>query len=261
MISFDKEFYSSPYYFSLKKEDNNYTLCISLEKNLSEEKKNKHKVRFGKKDLNKVKNYIEKLTKNKKVKNTSIIKKDLEELVDSDGVMRTSSVPSVLDPRLHPKKTMDQTIAAASITNDPISRGYRTYYGESVEKEISEVDYSNVFGWEETKDMDGPKTYEYMVKKLNLPPDEAAQRTKEQGKNPFKKKKKMTISEIQKQKMIKVLEDIITNKNKGNSDVINKKNDDEELPPLLKRNLKSLLRYCDNHNISKNELIKIIKGE
>jgi fructose-1,6-bisphosphatase len=39
-----------------------------------------------------------------------------------------------------------------------VTRGYRTYYGESGEDEISEVDLSGAFGYEETKNMDGKKT-------------------------------------------------------------------------------------------------------
>jgi len=261
MIQFDKEFYSSPYYFLLRNKGNEYSLYFSVEKNLSEARKKDDVIHFGKGKLGKVKKYIGKLTKEKKAKDTKNVKKDLEELVNSDGVMTSSRVPSVLDPRLHPKKTMDQTVAMASITNDPISRGYRTYYGESVENEIKEIDYSNVFGWEETKDMDGPETYKYMVKKMGIEPDEAVERTKEQGKNPFKKKKKITISEIQKQRMIKMLEDIITKNNERDSDVVKKPSDVDDLPFFIKRNLKSLLRYCDAHDISKSELIKIIKSE
>ena len=84
----------------------------------------------------------------KKIKDTKTLKTDLEELVNSDGAMANSKIP-ILDPKLHPRKTMDQTVAAASITNDPISRGYRTYYGES---EVKEIDMSGAFGYEETEE-------------------------------------------------------------------------------------------------------------
>jgi len=61
--------------------------------------------------------------------------------------------------------------------------------------------------------------------------------------------------------MIKMLEDIITKNNERDSDVVKKPSDVDDLPFLIKRNLKSLLRYCDAHDISKSELIKIIKSE
>jgi hypothetical protein len=98
------------------------------------------------------------------------MKGEIEELVSADGSMTNSKIP-ILDPRLHPKKTMDQTVAASRITNDPISRGYRTYYGESVE-EMSEEDMSAAFGYAETSGKTGPETYEYYKDELEMEPDE-----------------------------------------------------------------------------------------
>ena len=70
------------------------------------------------------------------------------------------------------------------------------------------------------------------------------------------------MSEIQKQKMIKVLEDILVNKNDtGKSDVGNKKDSIEDLPLLVKKNLKSLIKHSIKNNISKKDLIKFINSE
>jgi DNA-binding transcriptional regulator YhcF (GntR family) len=193
-------------------------------------------------------------------------------LVNADGAMSNSKIP-ILDPKLHPKKTMDQTIAAARITNDPISRGYRSYYGESVE-EIEEIDMSGAFGYEETEDMDGKDTFEYLVGKMGMEPDDAEDRTKQQGKDPSGKKDKKskyykdknfitraTLSEIQKQKAIKMVEDLLTKKNSDNSEVGKKVNADsiDELPLLIRRNLKSLLKHVEKHGFSKEDIIKLIK--
>ena len=129
MITIDKEFYSSPYYFLLKDKGNNYSLYYSVEETLTESRKKDEVIHFKKNKGEKVKNYIKKVTKEKKVKSTKTLKRDLEELVNLDGSLGNSTIP-ILDPKLHPKKTMDQTIAMARVTNDPITRGYRTYYGE-----------------------------------------------------------------------------------------------------------------------------------
>jgi hypothetical protein len=168
---------------------------------------------------------------------------------------------------------MDQTVAAARITNDPISRGYRTYYGESVE-EIDEVDMSGAFGYEETEDMDGEETFKYLVKKMGMEPDEAKERTKQKGQDPTGSKDKKspyykdknfitraTLSEIQKQKMIKVVEDILMNKKKSDDSEISKKDveDFEDLPELIKKNLKSLTKQLNNAGYSKNMIIKYLK--
>jgi hypothetical protein len=169
---------------------------------------------------------------------------------------------------------MDQTVAAARITNDPISRGYRTYYGESVE-EVSEIDMSGAFGYEETEDMDGAQTYKYLVKKMGMDPDEAKERTKQKGQDPTGNKDKKskyyhdknfvtraTLSEIQKQKMIKVVEDILMGKKNSDNSEVGKKDmgkNIDELPLLIRKNLKSLLKHAESNGVSKEDLIKMIK--
>jgi hypothetical protein len=272
MITTDKEFYSSPYYFLLRDKGDKYSLYFSVEGTLTEARKKDEVIHFKKSNGEKVKKHLKKVAKEKKVKNTKTLKTDLEELVNADGAMSNSKIP-ILDPKLHPKKTMDQTIAAARITNDPISRGYRSYYGESVE-EIEEIDMSGAFGYEETEDMDGKDTFEYLVGKMGMEPDDAEDRTKQQGKDPSGKKDKKskyykdknfitraTLSEIQKQKAIKMVEDLLTKKNSDNSEVGKKVNADniDELPLLLKRNLKSLLKHVEKHGFSKEAIIKLIK--
>ena len=274
MITADLEFYSSPYYFLLRDKGEKYSLYFSVEETLTEARKKDEVIHFEKNKGNKVKNHLKKVAKEKKIKTTKGLKKDLEELVNLDGALSNSKIP-ILDPRLHPKKTMDQTVAAARITNDPISRGYRTYYGESVE-EIEEVDMSGAFGYEETEDMDGAQTYKYLVKKMGMEPDEAKERTKQKGQDPTGKKDKKspyykdknfitraTLSEIQKQKMIKMVEDMLmNNKNSDNSEVgkkdTDKKNDDE-LPSLIQKNLKSLLKHVESNGYTKNDLIRLLK--
>lgn len=81
---------------------------------------------------------------------------EIQELVSSDGTMMDSSVP-FLNMTLHPRKTTDQTIPMSRVSNDPVTRGYRVYWGESVDKEnnlVNEIDYSDAFGYDETKDKD-----------------------------------------------------------------------------------------------------------
>jgi hypothetical protein len=184
--------------------------------------------------------------------------------------MSNSAIP-ILDPKLHPKKTMDQTIAAARITNDPIARGYRTYYGESVE-EIEEIDMSGAFGYEETEDMDGKDTFEYLVKDMGMEPEDAEERTKQKGQDPTGKKDKKspyykdpnfitraTLSEIQKQKAIKVVEDLLVKKKSSNNADVNKK--ELETSRMLKRNLTVLKKQAEKEGISVSELIKMLKSE
>lgn len=269
MISIDTEFFSSPYYFLMRDKGNKYSLYFSVENTLTEARKKDEVVHFSKEKGEKVKKHLKKIAKEKKIKDTKTLKTDIEELVNSDGAMANSKIP-ILDPTLHPRKTMDQTVSASRITNDPISRGYRTYYGES---EVKEIDMSGAFGYEETEEMDGKDTFKYLVKKMGMEPDEAKERTKQQGKDPSGKKDKKskyykdpnfitraTLSEIQKQKAIKVVEDMLAKKKSSDSADISKKGT-EELPQLLKKNLKSLIKQAEKQGVSKKELIKLIQGE
>lgn len=272
MIKIDQEYFSSPYYFFLKEKMNHYSLYFSAEETLTEARKKDEVVKIPKDKLKKVKSYIEKLIKDKKSKSTKDLKGEIEELVNLDGAMSNSKIP-ILDPRLHPKKTMDQTVAASRITNDPISRGYRTYYGESVE-EMTEEDMSGAFGYEETKDLDGKETYEYYKEKLDMEPDEAKDRTEQQGKDPSGKKDKKseyygdknfitraTLSEIQRMKAIKMVEDILMNKKNSDDSEVGSKSDSKEIPTIIQKNLKSLIKQGEKHGISKKDLIKILSSE
>lgn len=269
MITVDKEFFSSPYYFFLRDKGKDYSLYLSVEPTLSEARKKDEMVKVPKSKLGDVKKYLEKLVKSKKKKSGKDVKGEIEELVNSDGAMSNSKIP-ILNPTLHPKKTMDQTVSAARITNDPITRGYRTYYGESVE-EMSEEDMSGAFGFEETKDMDGKETYEYYKEKLDMEPEDAKERTKQQGKDPSGKRDKKSkykndknfisrqiLPEIQKQKAIKMVEDILTNKRSYNDDI---KKKDVEVSKVLTKNLKSIKRQADREGISVSSLIKMLRSE
>ena len=277
MINIDKEFYSSPYYFFLRNKGKDYSLYFSAEETLTEARKKDEVIKIPKGKLELVKNFIEKVLKSKKKKSTKDMKGEIEELVNADGALSNSKLP-ILDPHLHPKKTMDQTVAAARITNDPIARGYRTYYGESVEgAEVSEIDMSGAFGYEETEDMDGEDTYKYLVKKMGMEPDDAKERTKQQGKDPSGKKDKKskyyndknfitraTLSEIQKQKAIKMVEDLLMKqKNKDNSEVGEKKKEEaqKEFSNVIKKNISSLIKQAEKEGLSRQDIIKMLDSE
>ena len=274
MINVDQEFYSSPYYFLLRDKGNKYSLYFSVEGKLNEARKKDEVIHFEKKKGEKVKKHLKKIAKEKKIKDTKTLKTDLEELVNLDGAMSNSKIP-ILDPKLHPKRTMDQTVAASRITNDPISRGYRTYYGESVE-EMAEEDMSGAFGYEETKDLDGKETFKYFKNELEMEPEEAKDRTEQQGKDPSGKRdakskykkdpnfiSRQILPEIQKQKAIKMLEDMLAKKkNSGDADIAEKdSNEEKEIPNLIKKNAKSLMKQAEKHGLSRKDILKLLDSE
>ena len=275
MINFNTEYFSNGNYFFLKDRGDKISLYYSTADTLTESRKNDDRMDFDKKNSKNVKTMINNILKSKKKLSKGDIKKrfdksktsgEIEELVDDDGTMLSSKIPN-LNMALTPRKTMDQTVHMSRTTNDPITRGYRVYYGESEEgtdEVINEVDYSEAFGYEETKDMD----YKDTVKTLEeMGVENAEERADEFGKIRKAKKKngilkqrlaeKETLEERQHRLMKKMVEDILTKKPKTDSDVIKK---DTGVSKILLKNIQSIKKIADKEGISVNMLIKALKS-
>jgi|694.fasta_scaffold71646_2 hypothetical protein len=278
MIEFNTEYFSNNLYFFLKESKSKISLYYSVAETLTESRKNDDKIDFDKKDTKKVKNSIENILKSKKKITKAKLKNhfdkingdgELDELVDSDGSMLGSNIP-ILNSKLHPKKTMDQTVPMSRVSNDPVTRGYRVYWGESVNGKInivSEVDYSEAFGYEETKDMDYEDTVE-TLEKMGVEDPEG--RANEMGKTEKLDKSKKpgafvkqrlsekdSLEEQQKSMMKKMVEDIVTKKSKDTSDVVSKEN---SVSKILMKNLQVIKKLADKEGISVNQLIKTLKS-
>jgi hypothetical protein len=275
MINFNTEYFSNGNYFFLKDRGNKISLYYSTADTLTESRKNDDRMDFDKKNSKNVKTMINNILKSKKKLSKGDIKKrfdkaktsgEIEELVDDDGTMLSSKIPN-LNMSLTPRKTMDQTVQMSRTTNDPVMRGYRVYYGEGKEgsdEVISEVDYSEAFGYEETKDMDFKNTVK-TLKKMGV--ENSVERAKEFGKLPNQKKEdgelrqrlseKETLEERQHRLMKKMVEDILTKKPKTDSDVIKK---DTGVSKILLKNIQSIKKIADKEGISVNMLIKALKS-
>lgn len=274
MISFNKEYFNNNCYFFLKDKGDKISLYYSVAETLSESRKTDNKKDFKKKDEKKVKSIVQKfLNKKEKVKKSEIDKdldkvdepEEINELIGSDGSFKDSSIPFI-NMYLHPKKTMDQTVVATRQTNDPVVRGYRVYYGESEEKDgdvVKEIDFSDAFGYEETEDMD----FANSVKTLkDMGVDNPVERTMDFGKLKGQKRKKGklkqrlvekdSLEEAQKQRMIKMVEDMLSKKDTDYSDVVKK---DSPVSKILVKNLQSIKKIADKEGISINKLINILK--
>ena len=202
---------------------------------------------------------------------------ELAEFVDADGTLLGSNIP-MLDQQMHPHKTLDQTVKMARANQWPY---YKRYWGESIENNIKnlldEVDQSESFGFEETEDV---STYdeadeifkdelgveddmerEERVKRLgfdrNL--DKQLKNEKKRGmcRNCFTKRR---LSELEKEKMTDLIDEILVKKKKKTNDVVSK--DDSEDSPVSKiliRNIESIKKIADKEGISINKLIKHLK--
>jgi len=281
MIEYNKEYFGNNYYFLLKESYDKISLFYSVAETLTESRKKDKKIVLNKKNEKNIKSLVDKFLKtNKKFTEKQINSKfkeldgdgEIEELVDADGTMLGSAIP-IKSQYLTPKKTMDQTIAMSRATNDPVTRGYRVYYGESEEEQdniVAEVNYDEVFGWEETKDMDYNDTVGTLE---DMGVDNAEERAEEMGKDPKLEKKKMKgsfirqrlvekepIDEVQKQRMIKMVEDILTKKSKKDGDVVKSSSEaNKTIGSFLKRNLKSIKKLAEKEGISLDQLIKALK--
>ena len=276
MINFNTEYFENNCYFYIKDRGTKVSLYYNVAETLSESRKSDEKIEFDKKDSNKVKGvvYAALKTKNKVGKKVLDKKfkdikskskpKEIDEFVDEDGLMLGSRIPDI-NHTLSPRKTTDQYVAMSRTTNDPVTRGYRVYYGESKEGEdvINEVDYSEAFGYDETKDMDFKNT----VKKLKeMGVENPVERAKQFGKIPKEEvedgelrqrlSEKESIEEQQKRMMKKMVEDILTKKSKDTSDVIK----NNGVSKILKKNLKVIKNIANKEGISINALIKALKS-
>lgn len=280
MISLNKEYFIKPYYFFLKENKENISLYFSVETTINEARKNDEKIDFLFFDLPKIKSLIYEIVKSKKKYSKEDIKKkidliklkdkhELEEFINADGSLSSSKIP-ILDLKQHPRKTTDQTVPATRQTNDPALRGYRTYYNEA---EIAETDFSDAFGYEETKNMGGKQTKKYL-ERMGLAPDDAKKRTKQFGKDPSGKRTKktpkdiknkegfvdrMTLSEKQKEKMVKMVEDILTKKYVDDYDVRPK--EQKAASKILMKNIKSLKKMANREGLTIKDLFNLFKDE
>ncbi len=266
MLNLNEEYFDSKYYVYLKETKGGAHLWYAVSNTLTEARKKDGYIKVPKDMIEKVKKHLEKLLKNKKVKSTEEMGGEMEEIVNSDGVMKGSTIP-ILDPRLHPRKTMDQTVVSTSQPGNWLARTYqggRSYYYES---EMKEEDMSGAFGYEETKDLP-PKETVKVLKKMGV--DNAVERAKEFGKDPkmdqAKKKKgskmrirlqeKDAIEKIQKEKMSKMVEDILfKDKTNKKSDLKNKKSKDNEFTSAFDDLIRKLEKRKSSDNIldQKNE--------
>jgi hypothetical protein len=286
---FRKEYFKSPYYFFLKEGKDDMTLYFSVSGTLTEARKKDEEIKFNKKDKKSVEQELTKIFREKKLKDTDSVKKhltkmksEIEELVDYDGTFLSSKIP-ILNPKLAPKGTTDQEVVQSRQPNNPLTRGYRVYWGESEDEDgnvISEVNMEDAFGYEETKDMTGPETFKTYLNDFDLPAEEAADRTRKQGKEPdpkehskklkrvpksIKKKKnfidrltlveKAKIDEMGRQKIEKMVEDMLLGDKTGEPELTEK---NQSLSKLLTKNLESIKKIAEKEGISISDLIKVL---
>ena len=287
MNNFNKEYFNDNCYFNLKVIKDKLVVSYSIYNTLNESENEEKKRVFIKKSYDKIKKIIDKTLKSKNKVTKKEVEKDLEnveldEYVDSDGTMLSSSTP-IYNMYLFPSSTMDQTVVASRISNDPVTRGYRVYYGESEEKDdevIYEVDFSDAFGYDETEDAENYEEAKDTLEDMGIEDDlelhnrletlgfdkkldKSLEREKKQGrcKNCFVKRRlteKDYIEEMKKQKMVKMVEDILTGRG-SDGEIMEKDIETDGLNKIITKNLESIKKLAKKEGISINKLINILK--
>lgn len=199
---------------------------------------------------------------------------EISELINADGSMVGKSTP-ILQLDMHPRKTMDQTVVATRQTNNPMVRGYRVYYGESEEKDdekmLDEVDYSDAFGYDETENVstyddadevladlgiEDPFERNERLEALGFDPqlDKQLKQEKKRGqcKNCFTKRR---LSELENQKMVKMIDEILLDKKHNSKDVLVKSKEEDEdgkspISKILMRNIESIKKIAEREGLS-----------
>ena len=284
MNKFNKEYFNNYCYFNLDVIGDNVTLTYDVYSTLNEGKKDGEKRKFKKKSFGKLKKSINDFLKlDNKVSKKDINKKlnsiEIEEYVDSDGTMLTTKTP-ILNMTLHPTKTMDAQVRMQRAYGNPFRR---VFYGESEEKNddvINEIDFSDAFGYHETKNAKSYDKAKNILMDLGIEDEvELSERLKTLGferkldkslkvqkkrgncKNCFVKKRlteKEYLEEVKKEKMVKMVEDILTKK-RNDREIMEKENENSSLSKLITKNLESIKNLAKKEGISINKLINILK--
>ena len=296
MINLNEEYFQSPYYFYLKNKGNKIAVYFSVGETLSESRKNDDVVVVDKeifKDIQKIitkilnsgkklsKEYVHKLLDSKSKSNsTEKPEGEIDELVNPDGSFISSNTP-ILNQRNLAKKTMDQTVRMTRSNQFPF---FRTYWSESKEnnsnKLLDETDQSESFGFEETEDA---STYdeaneifkdelgvkdecerEERVRRLGFDKnlDKQLKQEKKRGicKNCFTKRR---LSELEKQKMETLIDEILLSKKNISKDVVKKTKENNELnqsmEKILIRNIEAIKKLENKEGVDINKLVKHLK--
>jgi hypothetical protein len=292
MIKLNQEYFNSPYYFYLKDKGSKINVYYSVSNTIVESRKNDDVVVIDKKDFEDIQKMIskilksgKKLTKNQvhklldsKSQSTQKPDGELGELVNPDGSFMGSSIP-ILNQRNLAKKTTDQTVRMTKANQFPF---IRVYYGEGEEvdgKLLDEVDQSESFGFEETEFAKTYRQASKIIKKMGIKDpinrrqrlsvlgfdeklDDELKQEKKQGycKNCFTKRR---LSELEKQKMEKMIDEILLSKKSKDKEVVKKtkesNDDDSVMSKLLIRNIEAIKKLADRENISVDKLVKHLK--
>jgi hypothetical protein len=190
---------------------------------------------------------------------------EIDELIDADGSMSSSSYP-ILDQGQHTHWTQDMRAGLNRMASGNFPFKARIYFGESEENEIplEEEDFSDAYGYEEIED-NNIKTFKgclSVFKELGIEdPFESYERCMSFGFDPeLDGEGKQRIVELRKEKMKQMIDELLLNKKSKDNEVKVKDSDDNSpINKILMRNIESIKKIAEKEGISLDKLIKHLK--
>lgn len=216
----------------------------------------KDKEKWGKwaKEFSDKTNY-DKIPDKKETKDPNQGELQFDEIVDAKGnIQRSKKNPTLATKGITQNKTSDEV--AKTGTGQMGSFGgagaqpYRRYWGES--------DMSKALGYEKTlgQDADIEDAEEYFEKELGMGDSEAEERLGAIGYDPTLPDDKVRLVENPKKFIEEYIESLMKRKTDEN-DIVS--NEEKEISPIVKKQIKSLKNTMDSHNLSINDIIKHLK--
>jgi len=188
---------------------------------------------------------------------------DIEEIVDEKGNIMRGDIPNQIKKSLiGAKRRTDKVVKSGTgaMGNYGInSTNIRSRaWGEG--QEVREIAMDDILGYENT--MGNDKTYDeaynYFIKDLGLPEDEAKERLAAMGYIEGEKEL-VRLVENPKRFMQDYIESVLVKKSQD-SDVLEKESD-ETVNPLILKQIESLKKSLNKNNIPVEKIIKHLKGE
>jgi hypothetical protein len=202
-----------------------------------------------------------------KYKQEEKTKGEIDELIDADGSFSNSAYP-ILDQGQHTQWTQDMRASLARMASGGFPFKARIYFGESDNEEqvLDEEDFSDAYGYEEIEDKN-VKTFRGCIKvfkKLDIEdPFERYERCMSFGFDPdLDDDGKQRIVELRKDKMRKMLDELLMDKKSKDTDIIDDEEDNDDdsvIGKILMKNLESIKKLAEKEGISLNKLIKHLK--
>lgn len=205
-------------------------------------------------------------------------KKDVDEIVDELGNIKTNQKPSDLATKnTTSKSTTDQVVktGAGSMGNAPLGpfgKGQQAasgpllkYWGEGKEltkNQVIEIALNKALGADQTimKDADYEDAKDHMEDDLGLPDDEAEDRLEKMGYDEELPEDKIRLIEKEKNYIEEFIESIIAKKKEDGEFVKNGEKEVKEVSPIVKRQLKSLSDSLKSHGLSLEDVMEYLKN-